>query len=90
MTVNVEDGVPVTSPRSGVAKPEYTQLRELMRQLNIGSSFFFPTQTISKERYVRNAMWRLKVSVAEFRDWKIITRRKFENNTNGVRLWRVS
>jgi hypothetical protein len=90
MAVEIESDIPVPEARSGVAKPEYTQLRELMMQLYIGGSFFFPTETVSKERYVRNAMWRLKVTEPVFQGWTIQTRKLVEGETTGIRLWRKS
>ena len=82
-------GVPIPECRGGRARPIYIELRQHMRQLLIGGSFFYPAETARIEDYVRNAAWRLASTDTEFPGWKIATRKLFENGQTGIRIWRT-
>ena len=84
--MKIDTDIPIPEARSGVAKPEYAELRHALSQLLIGSSFFYPTE---KPVYVRNALWRLASTDKQFIGWRIATRGLFENEKHGIRTWRT-
>jgi hypothetical protein len=89
-SVEIEFGVPMPVTRGGVERSEYGIIRSGMMQLLIGSSFFMPGKDKHQLLYIRNAMWRLKSTYPLFQPWKITTRKVFENDTYGIRIWRTA
>lgn len=90
MAPKIEFDVPMPGRQGGVERPEYGTIRSGMMQLLIGSSFFMPGSSTKEILYIRNAMWRLKSTHPLFKPWVITTRKVFENETYGIRIWRTA
>lgn len=91
-TFKVEDSVPVPPSRGGrVPTPLFDMMRNSMRSLLIGGSFFVPTTGSQLElQYVRNAAYHLLVKDPQMAGKKIQTRTLYEDGKKGIRIWRKS
>lgn len=87
----IEDGIPVPEAKGKVATPRFDMMRNSMRNLLVGGSFFVPTTGSQLElQYVRNAAYHLLVKDPQMAGKKIQTRTLYENGTKGIRIWRKS
>jgi hypothetical protein len=73
-----------------IPTPLFEQIRNTLRGLLIGGSFFVPTTGSQLElRYVRNAAWHIIAKDNQMAGKRIKTRTLYENGKKGVRIWRT-
>lgn len=85
--IEVESGIPCP-PAKSAQTPLFVQIRDGMRQMLVGSSFFVPCKDALAERYVRSCAFKLRLEVPEFKAWRIATRKVVESGQVGIRVWR--
>jgi hypothetical protein len=89
-TFPVEPAKPIPEARGRVPTPLFDRMRNTMRGLLIGGSFYVETTGSQLElRYIRSAAWHLLAKDPQQAGRKIKTRTVYENGTKGIRIWRT-
>jgi hypothetical protein len=88
----VENDRPLPPSKGGgrIPTPEFTMMRNSMRSLMIGGSFFVPTTGSQLElRYIRGAVYHILAKDPQMAGKKIRTRTLYEDGKKGIRTWRI-
>lgn len=90
-TFPIDADKPLPPSRGGrVPTPEFERIRNSMRSLLIGGSFFVATNGSQLElRYIRGVAWHLLAKDPQMAGKRIKTRTLYEDGKKGIRIWRT-
>jgi hypothetical protein len=92
MAFEIDPDKPLPPSKGGqVPTPLFSMIRDTMRGLLIGGSFFVPTSGSQLElSYIRNSVWHLMGKDGQMAGKKIATRTLYEDGKKGIRIWRTA
>ena len=87
----IDETKPVPPSRGGrIATPQFDMIRNSMRGLLVGGSFFVPTTGSQLElRYIRGVAYHLLTKDPQMTGKRISTRTLYEDGKKGIRIWRI-
>lgn len=87
----IDEAKPLPVAKGGrIATPLFEMIRNSMRGLLVGGSFFVPTTGSQLElQYVRGAAYHILTKDPQMAGKKISTRTLYEDGKKGIRIWRT-